>query len=118
MISLTSDEISKLKLIDTLFSVLPTNILKEMAEKEDIVSVLKGVNNQAPGIIMRLVEDNTRMHTNIDFLKTRVNEQHDDLKRLVEILSANPYTSSTTYPSPAHEFQNLKSTLQYRPRLY
>jgi hypothetical protein len=102
MITMTNDQLEKINLLDTLFSALNVDELKELANSEKIIAKLKGTNQNSQ-ILCRLIQEHDMMITDVMYLKTEVQTLKTDLQALVKVLHTDVFTQRFN-----QDFQNLK----------
>jgi len=103
MITLSHEQLEKINLIDKLFASIGIDQLKQLVESEQIVSRLKGTEDN-PQLLLTLIHerdilitDNIRNKNDILALKT-------DFQTLVKVLQTDVFT-----PRYNQDFNNLKS---------
>lgn len=102
MISMTSDQIEKVELLDRLFGAFSVSQLKEFTETEEVVAILKG-NNSNPNILKRLVQEHDNQMMEIMNMKSEVMILRSDFNTLVKLV-LKPYDYNA-----ANDAQTLKS---------
>ena len=86
MITMTDEQLEKIKLLDSLFGAIGLETLKEFAESEKIVARLKGTD-QNPGLLMRLVQENEIHGMYISSLQTEIMVMKEDVKNLIKVVN-------------------------------
>lgn len=102
MIVLSNEQSEKINLLDALFGAFGIEQLKEIAETEQVVAILKGDNNNS-GILKKLVQEHITLSIEVSALKTDVLSLRNDMQTLVKIMN-KPFESHHM-----SEFNSLKS---------
>jgi hypothetical protein len=103
MITLSHEQLEKITLLDTFFASMDVEKLRQLAESEQIVSKLKGINDN-PQLILKLVHEYDVMK--LDLMNTRADltALKADFQVLIRVLHADVLS-----PRYNLDFNNLKS---------
>jgi hypothetical protein len=104
MISLTTEQLQKIELVDALFSALDIDQIKELAESEQVVAKLKGVNLN-PGLLKNIVQESEIHSVEMMRMASEVTVLKADMQTLVRAV----ITLVNTPPPYSQDLQNLKS---------
>lgn len=89
MITLTNEQTEKIDLLDKLFGAISLEQLREFAESEQVVAILKGTNNN-PNILKRLIQEHDIQMMDIMTMKADISVLKSDLSTLVRLV-LKPY---------------------------
>lgn len=103
MSPLTEEQFQKITLIDTLLGSVSVDQLRELAESAQIVSRLKGTENN-PQILMTLIQEHHTLMLDYLAKKLELQSLKDDFQALIKVLHADVFT-----PRYNQDFNNLKS---------
>jgi hypothetical protein len=106
MITMTNEQLLKIELLDKLFGALSVDQLREFTESEQVVSILKGTNNN-PEMLKRLIQEHDVQMMDIMTMKSDIASLKSDLQSLLRVLHADVFT-----PRYNQDFSNLKSKHQ------
>jgi hypothetical protein len=102
MITMTNEQLEKIKLLDALFGALSLDQLKQFTESEQIIAILKGTN-QNPEIFKRLIQEHDNQMMTVMQLQGDISTLRYDVQQLVRIV-LKPYDSMSV-----SDAQTLKS---------
>ena len=102
MITMTNEQLEKIKLLDQLFGAMDLDQLRRITESEQVVAILKGTN-QNPEIFKRLIQEHDNMMMTVMELQGNYSTLRYDIQQLVKVIM-KPYESSSI-----SDAQNLKS---------
>lgn len=103
MITMTSEQLEKINLLDTLFGAFDVKQLREFTEREEIAAILKG-DNANSGILARLVQEHDILYNDVMMLKNDVSMMKNDFTELIKVLNSSLFTVPYS-----QEFQALKN---------
>jgi len=103
MITLSHEQLDKINLLDKLFASVGVDQLKQLVESEQIVSRLKGTEDN-PQIILNLVHEYDVMKLDLMNAKAEIVTLKSDFQALIKVLHADVFT-----PRYNQDFNNLKS---------
>jgi hypothetical protein len=99
MIILNQEQTEKLQLIDVLFSSLSVDQLKEIAESEKIVAILKGTDSSI-SVLSKLINEFNTVQMEASVTKNEVMSLKSDLHVLIKLVF-KPYDHSSYGDSSA-----------------
>ena len=85
MISPSSEQYEKIRLLDMLFNSMSVEQLKDIAESEKIVAVLKGQNDSSL-LLSRIITENDLLSAELFTLKSEVHTLRNDLQTLIRLV--------------------------------
>jgi hypothetical protein len=104
MISMTTEQLEKIELLDKLFGAMGVAELKQYVESEQIISKLKGTNpNPNPNILYRLMQGHDIQSVDMMNLKGQLDALKYEFQQLLRVMN-KPFDSYAIT-----EFNNLKS---------
>jgi hypothetical protein len=103
MITLSHEQLDKINLLDKIFASMDVEQLKQIAESEQIVSRLKGFEDN-PQIILNLVHEYDTMKLDLMNAKAELVGLKSDFQALLKVLHSDVFT-----PRYNMEFNNLKN---------
>jgi hypothetical protein len=103
MITLSHDQLDKINLLDKLFASMEVDQLRQLVESEQIVSRLKGTEDN-PQVILNLVHEYDVMKIDLGNMRAEVSTLKSDFQSLLKVLHADVFT-----PRYNQDFNNLKS---------
>lgn len=101
MITMTTEQLEKIDLLDRLFGAMSIEQLREFTESEQVMANLKGTN-QNPGILRKIVQENEIMMSDLNIAKSDILTLRTDIRVLVN-LTIRPYEQFSIA-----EFNSLK----------
>lgn len=104
MITMTDDQHKKIDLLDSIFSALTVEQLKEIAESEQVVAKLKGTSLD-PGLLRKLIQDQEHYSVELMKLDSEIQALKYNLQTLTKLM-LKPYDYSSQLDA-----QNLKSNM-------
>lgn len=103
MISVTNEQLEKIKLLDVLLDSMSLEDLKKMSEASIVMSKLKGTN-QSTDTIGRLITEHNSMYSDLKSLSIQLAVVQNDFQSLLRSLN------QTVFTAPFNgEFNSLKS---------
>jgi hypothetical protein len=103
MITLSHEQLEKINLLDRLFASMGVDQLKQLVESEQIVSRLKGTEDN-PQILLNLVHEYDVMKLDLMSAKSDLTTLKSDFQTLLKVLHVDVFT-----PRYNQDFNNLKS---------
>lgn len=103
MITLSHEQLEKINLLDRLFASMGTDQLRQLVESEQIVSKLRGTEDN-PQIILNLVHEYDIMKLDLMASKADITALKSDFHALLKVLHTDVFT-----PRYNQDFNNLKS---------
>lgn len=100
---ITDEQFQKITLIDKLFGSISVEQLREITESEQIVSRLKGTENN-PQILLSLIRERDILTMKVIAVESELAGIKADFQSLLRVLHVDVFT-----PRYNQDFQNLKS---------
>jgi hypothetical protein len=85
MISLTSEQIEKVRLLDKMFDSLGIEQLRELSESEQIVARLKGTQENS-NVLTKLINDNIQHSADLMNLRSELYTLKSDFQVLTKLM--------------------------------
>lgn len=104
MIALTAEERLKLELMDKLFAAMNMEEVAEMSQREEIVSRLKGINDN-PYRLRQIVDEFVTAQGELVLLRSEINMLKNDIASMIRVVKS----FYENMPSYNGDLQLLKS---------
>jgi hypothetical protein len=102
MITITSEQLEKIDLLDTLFGAISIEQLRQFTESEQVVAILKGTNHNS-GLLRRLVQEHDILSMEVLNTKADFGAFKYDFLNIIKAID-KPYD-----PNNISNFQALKN---------
>ena len=86
MRTLTQEEYEKLKYLDIILAAIPLSEIKEMAEKEEVVAILKDKPIDTGGLILDMHNEVVRLRSDMATLQCNIQDDRMKLRELIQVL--------------------------------
>lgn len=106
MITISSDHLEKINLLDKLLGAIGVEQLREFTESEEVVAKLKGKDDN-PQILLKLIREHDILMLDLMNTKNEVMALKADFQALLRVLHTDVFT-----PRYNQDFNNLKSKHQ------
>lgn len=103
MITLTSDQVAKIEILDKLLASLDVDQLRQIVDSEVVVAKLKGTPTE-PHILINLIREHDTMFVDMMDTKNELTSLKMDFQSLLRVLHADVFT-----PRYNQDFNSLKS---------
>lgn len=103
MITLTSDQVAKIEVLDKLLSSIDLDQLKQLSESEQVVAKLKGTQSDS-NILINLIREHDTMCVDLIDTKNQLNALRTDFQVLIRVLQADVFS-----PKYNQDFNTIKS---------